>query len=305
MQGIEPIHLLRLNNLMEIMFVYRKNTQPENSAKYYVIYTLFGFGSTFTSLHGKLKDMIHLEGHEGRRLLKNGRDSLIEDGMLAEILFYHKDDRGKTEEGRVSKGENYLPINPVLIHNEVTQRSEGQYELSPGEHNLLEELYDKWESNFKEHGFLFDTGILSVYCSAPWLQFALMNYLSSWKKEEKTLYIITSSTSWCRPPLFSSLSAAVERGLELRVLLGTSKKTEELKNLKSMENVNIRKISKEAVVTDRLTFAGSNYVSNMHKILGYGGKYSRYVATLYLNQRDIAKEFKTSFEGRWERASPL
>ena len=89
------------------------------------------------------------------------------------------------------------------------------------------------------------------------------------------------------------------------LLEGVSKKTEELGKLESMENVEIRKISKEAVVTDRLTFAGSNYVSNMHKILGYGGKYSRYVATLYLNQRDIAKEFKTSFEGRWERASPL
>lgn len=305
MKNIESTHLLRLVNLMEVMFVSRGNIEPENSAKYYVIYTLLGYGSTFTSLHGMLKDTIPFEGYGGRRVLERGRESLIEDGMLSKVLLHHETNVEGRKPEIIFKGEQYLPTNPKLLHEEVSQRSEVKDELTPSEKDWLDELYVKWKGNFKKHGFLIDTGTLSVYCSAPWLQFALMNYLSSWKKEEKTLYIITSSTSWCRPPLFSALSAAVERGLELRVLLGTSKKTEELKKLESMENVEIRKISKEAVVTDRLTFAGSNYVSNMHKILGYGGKYSRYVATLYLNQKDIAEEFKTSFEGRWELASPF
>jgi hypothetical protein len=289
-------------DLCHSLFLDRGNSKPEDSAKYYVIYAFLGYGSTFTALHDKLKEIFNYKGLKGRRDLENGRRNLIESGMLAKILFHHKTKMSKKKEAKIFRGEQYLPANPQLVYDDLSQSHGGKYELLEGYYPLLEELCASWKRNFRGHGFLIEKGILSVYCTAPWLLFSLLNYLLIKKKKKEALCIVTSSTHWCSPPLFSPLVSVLEGGLELKVLLDTTRGTKELDQLKQMEQVEVRNLSKEEVTTNRLTFAGTEYVVDMHKVLGTGGEYSNYIATIYLNMKDIAKQFRDSFEARWKSA---
>ncbi len=294
------IHAKETIDLVHSLFLKRENSEPEDSAKYYVIYTFFGCGSSFTSLHKEIKKTFNLKGLHGRRDLENGRKSLIEEGILARILFHHKTDMGEKKEAKIFQGEQYLPVNPLLVYNDISQRLDNKYGVFDSDRILLEQLHECWERNFMEHGFLINEGIMSVFCTAPWLLFSLLNYLSIGK--EKTLYIVTSSTNWCKPPLFLPLKSKLESGLNLKVLLDTSRKTKELEELEQMKGVKIRNLHEGEAITNRLTFAGNKYVVDMHKVLGTEGKYSNYVATIYLNMSNIAEQFRKSFEARWEYA---
>ncbi len=296
------IHLKETIDLSHSLFLGRGNSAPEDSAKYYVVYTLLGCGSTFTGLHKILKETFNLKGLQGRRNLENGREKLIEDGMLAKILFHHKTNMEKWKEARIFKGEQYLPVNPKLIYDDILQSRGGQYKLLDSYYELLEQLCKSWKENFRGHGFLIEKGILSVHCTTPWLLFSLLNYFSIWKEKEKALYIMTSKTNWFRPPLFSPLMSTLKKGMKLRVLLDTTIKTEELKKLKQLKQVEVRHLSNEEVITNRLAFAGTEYVVDVHKVLGTEGKYSHYVTTIYLGMEDIAEQFKRSFDARWKRA---
>lgn len=295
-------HLKETIDLVHSLFLERGDSEPEDSAKYYVNYILLGCGSTFKSLHKKIKKPYNLEGLQGRRDMENGREKLIENGMLAKILFHHETNMEDREEARIFRNEQYLPVNPRLVYDDISQRPGSQYKLLDSDHELLEQLTDIWKKNFNGHGFLIESGILTVYCTVPWLLFSFLNYLLIWKKEEKTLRIMTSSTKWCRPPFFSLVVSALERGLQLRVLLGSPRGSEELEHLNQMGQVKIRSVSKEDVITNRLTCAGHEYVVDMHKVLGTKGPHSYYVATVYLGMTNIAEQFKNSFEVRWGNA---
>ena len=295
-------HLNETINLVHSLFLDRKISEPEDLAKYYAIYTSLGCGSTFTALHDTLKETFNLKGLKGRRDLENGRERLIEEGMLAKILFHHKTNMGKKKEAKIFKGEQYLPVNPKLIYDDNVQSHGDQYELLDSYYELLEKLCKTWKGNFRGHGFLIERGILSVHCTRPWLLFSLLNYFSIWKEKEKTLYIMTSSTKWCLPPLFSPLVSTLKKGMKLNVLLDTKTATEEFEELRQMEQVEVKHLSRDEVFTNRLTFAGTEYVVDMHKIFGREQKYSNYVATIYLGMENIAREFRESFKARWERA---
>ncbi|MBU7011361.1 MAG: hypothetical protein HXS46_11790 [Theionarchaea archaeon] len=297
------VHLKETIDLVHTLFLERWNSAPRDSAKYYVIYSILGCGSTFTSIHKELKRIFRLKGQQGRRDLENGRESLIEEGIMAKISSRHETNMEKNEEARTFKGEQYLPINPRLIYEDITQSQRSSYKLSDLYYELLEKLFKKWERNFREHGLLIEKGILSVSCASPWLLFSLLNYLQIWKREERILHVVNYSTNWFRPPLFSLLVSALEKGLKLKVLLDVSIRTKELDLLKGMKGVEIRNLPKEEIITNRLILAGHKYVMDMHKILGTKGKYSKYVTTIYLNMEDIAEQFEASFDVRWKNAS--
>lgn len=298
-------HLNETINLVHSLFLDRGILEPEDLAKYYAIYTLRGCGSTFTALHNTLKETFNLKGLRGRRDLENGRERLIEEGILAKILFHHKTNMGKKKEAEIFKGEQYLPVNPKLIYDDIFQSRGGQYELLASYYELLEKLCRTWKGNFRGHGLLIEKGILSVYCTTPWLLFSLLNFFSTWKEEEKFLYIMKFGTNWCHPPLFSPLVSALKRGLKLRALVDTSVRTDELKLLEQMEQVEVRHLSRGEMLTNWLALAGHEYVADVHKILGGEGMHSSYVATIYLNMGDIAEQFRISFEALWEHASPF
>lgn len=295
-------HLIDTIHLCHSLFLDRGNSEPEDSAKYYVIYISHGCGTTFTHLHNTLKKTFNLRGLKGRRDLESGREKLIEEGMLARILFHHKTNMGKKKEAKIFKGEQYLPVNPRLIYDDISQNHGDQYKILDSYYELLDQLCKTWKGNFRGHGFFIEKGILSVHCTTPWLLFSLLNYFSIWKEKEKTLYIMTSETNWCRPPLFSPLVSTLKKGMRLNVLLDTRMGTEELEKLRQQEQVEVRHLPSEEVITNRLTFAGTEYIVDMHKILGTERKYSHFVTTIYLGMEDIAEEFRKSFKARWERA---
>ncbi len=305
MPMIDGTQLLRTIDFVRNLFLKRHNLDPTTSAQYYVVYTISGCGSTFTSLLRDVQQILDYTGYRGRRELERGRELLLKDGMIAKILFHYKTNSNKEKKNRIFRGEQYLPVNPVLIYDDLSQRPDTSFLPTDLETQLLQKLGEYWKENFKEHGFLIEKGILTVYCAAPWLLFSLLNFLSIWKKEQKTLYILTSGTKWCRPPLFYPLTSALEEGLEMRVLLDTSKKTKELEQLKKMRQVEVRHLRGEEAITNRLTFAGSQYIVDMHKILGTEDKNSNYIATIYLSMEHIAKQFDESFENRWKNARPL
>jgi hypothetical protein len=290
-------------DMVHSLFLERSNSRPIDSAKYFVIYTLLGFGCTFTGILNEQKEVFRLKGFQGRRKMESGRESLVKDGMLANILYNHRINFEDEEEARIFQGEQYLPVNPKLIYKDVSQRHGGQYELLGDYYGLLEHLYEYWKWNFREHGFLIKEGILTIYCTVPWLLFSLWNYLSIWEGKEETLYIVTPNASWSLPPLFPSFVSSLEKGLKLKVLLDVSRKTDELMQLKQKGQVEIRNLPKGYIITNRLAFVGHTYVVDMHKISGMAAEYSPYIATIYINMRDIAEQFKASFEERWQNAS--
>ncbi|MGD2247570.1 MAG: hypothetical protein PVF58_04130 [Candidatus Methanofastidiosia archaeon] len=296
-------HLKETIDLFHSLFLKRGNPEPENSAKYYVTYLLLGCGSTFTSLHNEIRRTYNLEGLQGRRDLENGREKLVEDGMLAKILFHHETDMEKRKEVKIFKNEQFLPANPMLVYEDISQRSQSQYKLLDNDYELLEQLNDIWKKNFNDHGFLIEKGILTVYCTVPWLLFNFLKYHSIRKKEEKILRIMTSNTKWYRTPFFSLLHSELQKGVQLKALLGSPMETKELKQLNQMNQVKIRSLSKEEVVTNELICAGHEYVVDMHKILGTKRTHSHYVATIYLGKNNIVEQFIASFETRWRNAS--
>ena len=308
----DEYQLLRTIDLFRTLFFKRGNPDPINSARYYVIYTISGCGSTFTSVLRNVQKIQALKGFRGRRKVERGRELLVKDGMIAKILFHHKTNPTKenkltkeSEIDRIFQGEQYLPVNPILIYEDLSQRPETNIPLHSYEGSLLLQLGENWKENFREHGFLIEKGILTVYCTAPWLLFSLLNYLPIRKKSERTLYIMTSSTKWCSPLFLFHVVPLLDEDLEMKVLLDMSKKTDELERLRKTEQVEIRHLPWEEVITNRLTLAGTQYVVDMHKILGTEDNYSNYIATIYLDMKDIAEQFKASFETRWEHASSI
>ena len=303
MSKLDKTQLLETIQVVHKLFLNRDSSSPRESACYYAAYTASGCGSKFKSLLCDVQDVLSLKDFKGRRELERGREMLIKDGMMAKIFSHHEINSKKGKNSKFFHSEQYLPVNPILIYNEINQRSESGFRVPTHEEKILHRLNEYWKENFKKHGFLIEEGILTVYCTAPWLIFSLMNYLSIWKKEEKPLYIMTYSTNWCQPPFFYTIDSTVREGLEMKVLLDTSRKTKELEQLNQMEKIEVRHLPKEEVITKRLTFAGNEYVVDMHKILGTKERYSPYTATIYLHMRDIAEQFRISFEARWERAS--
>jgi hypothetical protein len=291
-------------DLMDTFFSERRNSEPRSAAKYYVVYTCLGCGTSFRLLLDEIQKIRGFEKQKGRRSLEKGRKNLIEDGMMAKILFCHKNSYNDKKSSELFQGEQYLPINPNLVCSDVLQGFLKDFDLSPTRRKLLDDLSRQWQENFLEHGFLIKKGIISVYCTTPWLLFSLLNYLSIWKEREKTLCIMTSSTNWCRPPLFSPLTSTLKKGLRLNVLLDTSRETEGLKQMKEMRQVEIRHLPKEEVITSRLTFAGTEYVVDMHKVLGKEKGHSKYIATIYLHMKREASQFRQNFDSRWNRAPP-
>jgi hypothetical protein len=302
MTGPETANLKETIDLVYTLFKERGNNEPGNAARYYGIYSYLGCGSSFKSLLDEIQKMEGSKKQKGRRSLESGRKNLIEDGMMAKILFCHKNSFNNRESAKIFQGEQFLPANPRLICDDVLQCFLKDFDLSPEKKKLLDKLSKQWERNFLEHGFLIERGIMSVYCTTPWLLFSLLNYLSIWKEKERTLCIMTSSTNWCHPPLFLPLMSTLEKGLRLNVLLDTSRKTEELKQMKGLKQVEIRHLPKEEVITSRRTFAGTEYVVDMHKVLGKKKRHSKYIATIYLRMESEARKFRQNFDSRWNRA---
>jgi hypothetical protein len=72
-----------------------------------------------------------------------------------------------------------------------------------------------------------------------------------------------------------------------------------------MENVDIRGIETEDILTNRLTFIGWKYVVDMHKIIGINEVHSNYIATIYLNMQDVAKKFEKNFISKFKKSKSI
>ncbi len=274
---------------------------PMDAASYYVALVTREFPSTLKS--------IALEANNTYPLLLRGRMELLEKGYIAKII--NLDD----ETVPAKKGELYLPVNPILIGEELQDEQARAFdeEEVKRRNELIEQTGRFYNQNFGDYGVGIIEKNITIFYSGRWFFYALVNNLN----RNHHVDMMIGRLGSFKEPFMTIYRRMLEEfeGLHLRILynfpIGRVSKEDQDRMQKSLDGIerlkkkypdNIEFMSSLVPhsTTRRIIFNHGNGTSFMaidgRKLLDRDEP--SYIGTIYLD-KDSMLELKYNFEEAW------
>ncbi len=261
------------------------------AAIYYITYVL-SRPMALTKLGEEVRESV--DKIMSNKRLENGREALIKEGLLAEVLSAYE---GEKEFG----GEAFLPADPEVLWEEKRGEMERKLDLERvrSVEKGIQQLVEGYRHNFGKYGVVLEGGKLSLLYSATWIVGLLLQL--SRRNTEDTLLWLSSGYRSFEEPLLSLHKRILEKGMKLKLMLATKKNIERMKELKRRygDQIDIRILPPgEAYATARRAICGNELALDARKILPPSSPEPSYVGTIYLEKESI-DILRKSFQQDW------
>ena len=290
-------------NVFESIFRRLYFEYPRDAAAYYVSLVTSEFPSTLKS--------ISLEASTTYPLLLRGRMELLEKGYVAKMLNLND------ETVPAKKGELYLPVNPVLIWEDlqIEQAHAFDEEEIKRRNKLVKEIGKSYTQNFKDYGLGSLGKNVTIYYSGRWFFYTLINNLN----QNHHLDMMIGRLGSFREPYMTFYRRMFQeyKGLKLRILYNfpiaratkedqdkMQKSLEALKRLKEEypDNIDFMASQVPHATSRRLIFShgdGRPYMAvDARKLLSTEREEPSYVGTIYFDDAAMS-ELKYNYEDAW------
>ena len=278
----------------EMMFERMKLERPREAATYYTILVV-DCPKEFSEFLKIAEELANIT----RRPLETGRNCLLKNGLVAEVLF------SAESEGEFGR-ESYLPVHPRVIWEDAREAlktviAEDTYTAME---NRLKEYGDHYNKNFDKYGIKIKrSGNVTLRYSGKWV---LYNILNNCLENGSDLRMQIGGERFFNEPFLKFFKKFLECKTKVQLIIDTDTNIDIAKALKKTyaDNLDIRYFSENTSGTLRNCVFGKEMAVNGIKILPESSTEPSYVGTAYVNLDDI-EVLNEKFESMWSLAKPL
>ena len=278
----------------EMMFERMKLERPREAATYYTILVM-ECPKEFSEFLKIAEDLANIT----RRPLETGRNCLLRNGLIAEVLFSAESDENF---GR----ESYLPVHPRVIWEDVKDNIKTVIaeETYTAMQNRLAEYGKAYDNNFHKYGIKIKrSGNVTLRYSGKWV---LYNILNNCLETNSQLKIQIGGERFFEEPFVKYFKKFLDLNTKVQLIIDNKTNIDLAKALKKtyVDNLDIRYFSENTSGTLRNYVFGKELAVNGIKILPEASNEPSYVGTAYVSLEDI-EVLNEKFKSLWELAKPL
>jgi hypothetical protein len=278
----------------ELMFERMKVDRPREAATYYSI-LIMDCPKEFSEFLKIAEELTNIT----RRPLETGRNSLLKNGLIAEVLF-----SANSEEdfGR----ESYLPVHPKVIWEDI--KDDLKTVIAPDTYNAMQNRLEEYASSYNEHFKTYGIkikrdGNVTLRYSGKWI---LYNILNNCLEKKNNLRMQIGGERFFDEPFLKYFKKFLALDTKVELLIDSEENINIAKQLKTAygDHLDIRYFSENTSGTMRNYVYGKELAVNGIKILAEEGSEPFYVGTAYVNLGDI-ELLNGKFENLWGLAKKL
>ena len=278
----------------EMMFERMKVDRPREAATYYTI-LIIDCPKEFSEFLKTAEELTNIT----RRPLETGRNSLLKNGLIAEVLFsaHSEEDFGR---------ESYLPVHPKVIWEDI--KDDLKTVIAPDTFTAMQNRLDEYSNSYNEHFKTYGIkikrdGNVTLRYSGKWI---LYNILNNCLEKKNNLRMQIGGERFFDEPFIRYFKKFLALNTKIELLIDSEANIDIAKQLKNAygDNLDIRYFSENTSGTMRNYVFGKELAVNGIKILAEEGTEPCYVGTAYVNLEDI-ELLNVKFENLWGLAKKL
>lgn len=266
-------------------------------ASLYYVTSIYYTPVSFTEMYRKARS---IRKSISERALRNGRNALMENGLIAQVLFVHGSD---TKFGT----EPYLPVNPMIVVEVYAKYLKDVYsdEDFSIRNRDVEEVYRIWMENFGRYGIGIEKGSITLYYGDTWILYNLIGIMDIF--ENATISMMLGGINVFKEEYKAYYSHLIQRGSKIRVIIDRSDEMEDVKRLKMEygDKIEVRCIPAEHYGTCRQILFDRELALDGKKLLPLDRPEPSCIGTIYVREEDSIALLKNNFENIWRIRSPL
>lgn len=278
----------------EMMFERMKVDRPREAATYYTI-LIVDCPKEFSEFLKTAEELTNIT----RRPLETGRNSLLRNGLIAEVLFSAN---SAEDFGR----ESYLPVHPKVIWEDIKENLKTV--VAPDTFNAIQNRLNEYATfyndHFKTYGIKIKRdGNVTLRYSGKWI---LYNILNNCLEKKNNLRMQIGGERFFDEPFLKYFKKFLALDTKVELLIDSEANIDIAQQLKKAygDNLDIRYFSENTSGTMRNYVFGKELAVNGIKILSEEGCEPCYVGTAYVNLEDI-ELLNGKFENLWGLAKKL
>lgn len=268
-----------------------------HEASLYYVASIYYTPVSFTEMYRKARS---IRKSISERALRNGRNALMENGLIAQVLFVHGSD---TRFGT----EPYLPVNPgivVKLHTKYLKDIYSDEDFSIRNRDV-EEVYRIWMENFGRYGIGIEKGSITLHYGDIWVLYNLLGIMDRF--ENATISMMLGGINVFKEAYKAYYSHLIQQGSKIRVIIDGSDAVEDVKRLKIEygDKIEVGCIPAEHYGTCRQILFDRELALDGKKLLHLDRPEPSCIGTIYIREEDSIDLLSNNFENLWRIHSPL
>jgi len=268
-----------------------------HEASLYYVASICHTPASFTEIY---RESRRIRKTISERALRNGRNALLDTGLLAQVLFVHGPD---TRFGT----EPYLPVNPMIVVGVYTEYLKDVY--SDEDFSIRNRdvggVYRIWLENFGRYGIGIERGSITLYHGDTWVMYNLLGIMGD-ISETTTISMMLGGIGIFKDAYKEYYSHIIQQGSKIRAIIDRNDEAEDLKRLKMEygDKIEVKYIPREHYGTCRQILFDHDWVLDGKELLLSDRSGPSCISTIYLREADSTALLRNNFEDIWKNHSP-
>ena len=265
-----------------------------HEASLYYAASIYYTPVSFTEMYRKARS---IRKTISERALKNGRNALLDNGLIARVLFVHESD---TSFGT----EPYLPVNPKIVadvHNDYLKETYSDEDFSIRNRDI-EELSRVWVEHFGRSGTKIKEGSITLQYDDMWV---ICNLLGSMDGSDSiAISMMLGGIGIFKEVYDVYYNHIIQQGSTIRAIIDINEEVEDIKRLKMKygDKIEIKYIPNEYYGTCRHIIFGQDWALDGKNILLSDQSGPSSISTIYMRDQNSIDVLRNNFEDMWIRS---
>ena len=263
-----------------------------HEASLYYVASIYHTPVSFTEMHREAK---RIRKTISERALKNGRNALMDNGLIAHVLFVHGSD---TRFGT----EPYIPVNPRIVaevHNEYLKDVYSDEDFSIRNRDVGE-IHKIWTENFGRYGIGIEKGSITLYYSDTWVMYNLLGIMGGF--ETTTISMMLGGIDLFKEAYKAYYDHIIQQGSKIRAIIDRTDEVEDVKRLKMEygDKIEVKYIPSEDYGTCRQILFDHDWALDGTVLLLSDRPGPSCIGTIYIREADSIALLRNNFENIWK-----
>lgn len=264
-------------------------------ASLYYVASIYYTPTSFTEMHREARRM---RKTISERALKNGRNALMDNGLIAQVLFVHGSD---TRFGT----EPYLPVNPRVVaevHNEYLKEVYSDEDFSMRNRDVGE-IHRIWMKNFGRHGIGLEKGSVTLHYADTWVMYNLLGIIGGF--ENTIISMMLGGIDVFKDVYKAYYNHIIQQGSKIRAIIDRNDEAEDVKRLKMEygDKIEVKYIPSEHYGTCRQILLDHDWALDGKELLLSDRSGPSGIGTIYIREADSIALLRNNFENIWKTHS--
>ncbi len=267
-----------------------------HEASLYYVASIYYTPMSFTEMYRKAK---RIRKSISERALRNGRNALMDNGLIAQVLFVHGSD---TRFGT----EPYLPVNPRIVVEVYTEYLKDIYsdEDFSIRNRDVGEIHGIWMENFGRHGIRIEKGSVTLRYVDTWVLYNLLGAIGGF--ENTTISMMLGGIDVFKDVYKAYYSHIIQQGSKIRAIIDRNGEAEGVKRLKMEygDKIEVKYMPSEDYGTCRQILFDHDWALDGKELLLSDRSGPSCIGTIYIREADSTALSRNNFENIWRTHSP-